>query len=322
MKSASEESTEKLLQELHAPHKKPEMAKPKKTEVRPEPDSTENGKSEEKPESKKKQIFEFMKKNRFNMKNGISVFQAVKVICGSGKLFLSSIGVILFMILITIFLYYQFTSFIMVRTLDFWKVDPAGEGFFSAVYYYLKVFGSFLFRLTVKVLSFYFSFIFAYTVVSPLYSFISKIAEDLYFGRPNDDAEISVPGILEDIKQALKVTLATLTIGIIAFCMGFVPVVGQILAFILCLFMNGLLVFDFVTSRRRWSLVKKSKWLVTHPALTLGTVIIPTLISLLPVINIIFIAFLFPVFVVHATMNFSCAERSAELEREENIVES
>ena len=85
--------------------------------------------------------------------------------------------------------------------------------------------------------------------------------------------------------------------------------------------MNALLIFDFVTSRRRWPFVDKAKWLVFHPALTLKTALLPTLISFIPVVNTIFTAFLFPVFVVHATMNFACAERGEELEKEGETVE-
>ena len=78
---------------------------------------------------------------------------------------------------------------------------------------------------------------------------------------------------------------------------------------------------QFRSSKSRWTLAAKAKWLVFHPALTLKTALLPTLISFIPVVNTIFTAFLFPVFVVHATMNFACAERGGEPENEGESVE-
>jgi len=321
VKSASEESTEKLIQELHAPHKKPEMARSKKPEIVHQPDSPENVESEEKRETKKEQIIEFVKKTSSEMKNGISVFQAFKAILGSGKLFLATVGVIFVMVILSLFFYHQITSFVTIKTLDFFEIAPATDELFSQIYHALKVFGAFLFKIVVNVLLFYLSFVVSYALVSPLYSFISMIAEDVYFGKPKDDAELSFEGVIEDVKQAVKVTVAAFLLGIIAFFVGFIPVLGQLAAFIICFFINALLIFDFVTSRRRWKLVHKAKWLVFHPALTLKTALFPTLISFVPVINTIFTAFLFPVFVVHATMNFACAERGNEAENNGETVE-
>lgn len=256
------------------------------------------------------------------MKGGISILQAFKAILKSGKLFFASIGVILIMMILTFFFYHRVTSFVTVKTLDFFEITPATDELFSQIYHALKVCSAFLFKLVVNVLSFYLSFILAYALTSPLYSFISIIAEDVYFGKPQDDAELSLSGIIEDVKQALKVTLAAFLLGVIAFFVGFVPVLGQVAALVFCFFMNALLIFDFVTSRRRWTFVNKAKWLVFHPALTLKTALLPTLISFIPVINTIFTAFLFPVFVVHATMNFACAERGDKPEKEGEILES
>jgi len=322
VKSASEESTEKLIESLHAPHKKPEMARSKKPEIVPQPNFEKEKPDEEIRKTKKDQALEFVAKTSSEMKSGISVIQAFKAIIGSGKLFLASIGVILIMMILTFFFYHRVTSFVTVKTLDFFEITPATDELFSQIYHALKVCSAFLFKLVVNILSFYLSFILAYALTSPLYSFISIIAEDVYFGKPQDDAELSLSGIIEDVKQALKVTLAAFLLGVVAFFIGFVPVLGQFAALVFCFFMNALLIFDFVTSRRRWNFVNKAKWLVFHPALTLKTALLPTLISFIPVINTIFTAFLFPVFVVHATMNFACAERGDKPEKEGEIIES
>ena len=323
MKSASEESTEKLLQELHSPHKKPELAReknPRKVERAPEPEAV-IAEEEEKQNSKKKQAIEFVKKTSSEMKGGVSVTQAFKAIVKSGKLFVASIGVILAMLLLSLFFYHQISSFFTVKTLEFFEIAPATDELFSQIYHALKVCGAFLFKVIVNVLLFYLAFVLAYALVSPLYSFISIIAEDVYFGRPQDDAELSLEGVIEDVKQALKITAGVFGLGVVAFFIGFIPVLGQVVALVVCFFMNALLIFDFVTSRRRWPFVDKAKWLVFHPALTLKTALLPTLISFIPVVNTILTAFLFPVFVVHATMNFACAERGVGPEKEGETVE-
>lgn len=314
MKSASEESTEKLIRELHSPHKKPEMARaknPGKADSAPKPEIAEE---EEKQLTRKEQAIEFVKKTSVEMKDGVSILQAFKAIIGSGKLFFASIGVILAMLLFSLFFYHQVSSFVTVKTLDFFEIAPATDELFSQMYHALKVFGVFLFKIVVNVLLFYLSFVVSYALVSPFYSFISAIAEDVYFGKPNDEAEISLPGVIEDVKQALKVSAAALILGILAFFACFIPVFGQIAAFVLCFAMNALLLFDFVTSRRRWSLVMKVKWILRHPAVVLKTALLPSLVSFVPVVNTILTAFLFPLFVVHATMNFACAEKNNETE--------
>ena len=321
MKSASEESTEKLLQELHAPHKKPELAReknPRKAEPSPEADAAQE---EEKQATKKEQAIEFVKKTSVEMKRGVSLLTALRAIIQSGKLFFASVGVILAMLVLSIFLYQQVSSFVTVKTLDFFEIAPATDELFSQIYHALKVCGAWLFKIVVNVLLFYLAFIVSYAIVSPLYSFISMIAEDVYFGKPKDDAELSLEGAIEDIKQALKISAAVFALGIVAFFIGFVPVLGQLSAFVICFFMNALLIFDFVTSRRRWSMAQKAKWLLKHPVISVKTAFLPSLVSFIPVINTMLTAFLFPVFVVHATMNFACAERGVEKESPEEKVE-
>lgn len=308
MKSQLEDSTDKLLESLHAPRIKPEMAKTKKAKVVPQPDSLEEDADKEPELTKKEQVVEFVKKIASDTKGGISIADAFKAIAGNGKLFFASIGVILAMLLVSIFLYHQIESFVTIKTLDFFKIAPASDNLFSEIYHALKICSAFLFKIVVKVLLFYLSFAVSYALVSPLYSFISMIAEDVYFGKPEDDAELSFPGVIEDIKQALKVSAAVLVLGILAFFIGFIPVLGQIAAFVLCFFMNAFLIFDFVTSRRRWKLAQKARWLVMHPAVTVKTALLPSLVSFIPVVNTILTAFLFPVFVVHATMNFAFEE--------------
>ena len=284
------------------------MARPKKPQNVPQPQPSDENEDNDPELTKKEQAVEFVKKTFTDTKGGVSIADAFKAIIKSGKLFLASIGVILAMLLVSLFIYHQIASFVTIKTLDFFEIAPAADNLFSEIYHALKVCGAFLFKIVVNVLLFYLSFAVSYALVSPLYSFISIIAEDVYFGKPQDEAEFSIPGIIEDMKQALKVSASVLVLGILAFFVGFVPVLGQIAAFVLCFFMNAFLIFDFVTSRRRWKLVQKAKWLVMHPAITVKTALLPSLVSFVPVVNTILTAFLFPLFVVHATMNFAFEE--------------
>ena len=105
MKSESEESTEKLLESLHAPRIKPEMAKEKNPKKIPVPPDREH--QEEKQKTRKEHAAEFIKKNARGIKEGISILTAFKAILNSGKLFFVSLGVILAMLLLSIFLYHQ-----------------------------------------------------------------------------------------------------------------------------------------------------------------------------------------------------------------------
>ena len=69
------------------------------------------------------------------------------------------------------------------------------------------------------------------------------IAEDLYFGKPQDDAEFSLEGVIEDVKQALKISAGVFALGAVAFFIGFISVLGQNTALVVWFFMNALLIF-------------------------------------------------------------------------------
>lgn len=265
--------------------------------------------------SAKKLSIEFFNNFIVGVKKNVSFFSALRAIFKSGKLFVAVLGVILAMLVLSIFIYHHLYSFVTVKTLDFFEIAPAAEGIISEIYHALKVFGAFLFKLVIKVFLFYLSFILSYSLVSPLYSFISTLAENVYFGKPEDDAEISLSGVWEDIKQSVKITFMLLFLEIVFLLTGFIPLLGQICGIVLTVLMNSLLMFDFVMSRRRWSLPRKVKWLFSHPFQALHVAVIPAAVSWIPVVNSIFMAFLFPVFVVQATMNFAYVQGKGSLKK-------
>lgn len=290
------------------PRKKLELAretnpKPEMPEPAPEPPAEE--KKEDKKSEDISRFREEMKKN----KGYVTLFTAFKAILENGKLLLASMGIVLLMLVISLLIYHWIDSFVDVHTREFFSDVPADEGLLDQLWFWLKWCGKALLKMTIFILSFYTSFMISYLLVSPLYSFVSNIAENVYYGRPDDEADFSLRGVLEDMLQAVKISVAVFFLGVLVFLLGFIPILGQLLAILLCVFINSLLLLDFPASRRRWPLLKKMKWIFSHPGTAFGTGVFPTAISLIPILNNIIMAFMFPVFIVHAAMNFAAAER-------------
>ena len=167
-----------------------------------------------------------------------------------------------------------------------------------------------VFKAVAAIVVFYISFIFSYTVTSPLYSFISVLAEDIYFGKPEDATDFSLDIMIEDVLQALKIAGMALVCTVFAFFVNFVPVIGQITAIAFYIVINSLMLIDFPASRRSWDLKTKTLWIRENLMTTLRIGSLPTLISMIPLANNIILAFCFPLFVVHATMNFAEVEKN------------
>ncbi|MGI6393253.1 MAG: EI24 domain-containing protein [bacterium] len=248
-------------------------------------------------------------------KEGTTLKVALKTIFSNGKLLVASLAVVLIMILVTIFSYHYISSWISSLVAPFFDESPLVEEFFDYFYYVGWLAVSVIFKGVTVVVVFYLSFIFAYILVSPLFSFISLIAEDLLFGKPDDNAEFSLEIIAEDIIQSLKVAIVAFLCTFFAFFVNFVPIVGQITAIMLYVVVNSLLLIDFPASRRRWRLSTKMGWLKQSPFVTLRIGSVPTLISMIPFVNSIVLAFLYPLFVVHSTMNFLQIEGSDSLKK-------
>lgn len=166
-----------------------------------------------------------------------------------------------------------------------------------------------LFVIISRIVAFYIAFLLAYTITTPGYSFLSAAAEKLHAGEHFDpDAALTFTGILIDIFEGVKIAFFGIIITIIALFVNFIPGIGQALVFLLYTYYSALMFIDFPTARRRWGLGRKLGWLREHssPAFRLG--VGPALISMIPILNIFAIAFLFPVLTVHTTLNFSAIE--------------
>jgi|GEM_PF-244263 len=257
-----------------------------------------------------------------DVQKGASLFKSIKYLFSNGKLVVASLAAVLFMILLSILMYHQISSWFNSLTVSFFNKPPMLEVFFDYIYYagwwIIKV----LFKAIVVIVSFYVSFVISYTICSPIYSFISIIAEDIHFGKPDDNADFNFEGVVEDVFQAMKIAGVTILLSVGAFFINFIPVVGQIIAIAIYIWANSLMLIDFPASRRRWPMKRKLLWTKENLVASLRIGTLPTLLSMIPFINIILLAFIFPLLVVHSTLNFVAYENRKIKEQPEIVDES
>ncbi len=163
----------------------------------------------------------------------------------------------------------------------------------------------FLFLMFSRVIAFYLAFLVSYSLTSPGYAFLSISSEKKYLGEKfTDDEGFTWAVFVKDLVEGCKIGLFGLGVTLAAVFLNLIPVVGAGLVVILYIFYSTLMFIDYPTSRQHWSLGTKLGWLKQQwpKALRLGW--LPALTSMIPVINIFFMALLFPLFTVHATLNF------------------
>lgn len=332
-KSDSKKSPEEEESIFNRKRPKLTMAKmkspPKKEppQPEPEPEKKEQPKkkifmkkqSEEDVEEKKKvaeiaseQAEKIKKIVSTDVKKGASILKSAKYLFSNGKLIVASLAAILFMILLSILMYHQISSWFTSLTVSFFNKPPVLDAFVDYFIYAGWWIAKVLFKAIVVIVSFYVSFVISYTVCSPLYSFISIIAEDIHFGKPDADADFTFEGIVEDVFQAMKIAGVTVILSVVAFLINFIPLVGQILAIAVYIWANSLMLIDFPASRRRWPLKRKLLWTKDNVIASVRIGGLPTFLSMIPFVNIIFLAFIFPLLVVHSTLNFVAYENKKE----------
>ncbi len=162
-----------------------------------------------------------------------------------------------------------------------------------------------LFLVFSRVIAFYLAFLVSYSLTSPGYAFLSVSAEKKYLGEEfvGDDG-FTWAGIVKDLVEGCKIGAFGLLVTLAALLLNLIPVAGAGLVIFLYIFYSALMFIDYPASRQRWSLGEKLEWLKKKwpRALRLGW--LPALISMIPVVNIFFMALFFPLFTVHATLNF------------------
>jgi CysZ protein len=170
----------------------------------------------------------------------------------------------------------------------------------------------YLFLFIVRITAFYLAFLFSYTLTCPGYVFLSAAVENIRqrswssrnLAVHEHSAAPYATRFLVDLREGCKIGLLGILVTIVALLLNFIPVLGQILAFLLYVFYSALMFIDYPASNRHWPLRRKINWLRRNYIRALRLGILPALISIVPFINIPLMALFFPVFTVHTTLNF------------------
>jgi len=163
----------------------------------------------------------------------------------------------------------------------------------------------YLFLLISRIAAFYLAFLAAYCITTPGYVFLSGMVEKIYGKQTGSPAGGFNPQrILVDLLEGVKIGVVGLLVTVAALAINFVPVVGQLLVFLLYVFYSTLMFIDYPASNRSWSLGEKIRWVRTNFRRSFRLGIFPALISMVPIINVFFMALFFPLFTVHSTLNF------------------
>jgi CysZ protein len=250
------------------------------------------------------------KKQRLPIVSWISLGDAAQFIFRYPKLLSLSAVLIFFTGLIT----WGAMSF----SLEF--IDGLTSGFFNtspeAVHFWQRplVWGwqviHWLYIVMSRVIVFYLSFLVAYCITSPGYVFLSMLAGNRF--SPNvaaGEASFTLSGIIIDIWEGIKIGMVGVVASLLALAVNFLPVIGQVAAFLIYVFYSTLMFIDFPSSRYRWNLRQKIGWVVSHKETSFRLGLFPALISLVPILNIFFLALLFPLFTVHTTLNYLIIEK-------------
>ncbi len=163
----------------------------------------------------------------------------------------------------------------------------------------------FIFMIFSRLIAFYLAFLISYTLTSPGYAFLSLSTEKRYLGENfTEDEGFSWAGIVKDLVEGCKIGVFGLGVTVAAIMLNLIPVVGAGLVILLYIFYSALMFIDYPASRQRWSLGEKLSWIKKRwrRAIRLGW--LPALISMIPIVNIFFMALCFPLFTVHTTLNF------------------
>ncbi len=166
-----------------------------------------------------------------------------------------------------------------------------------------------LYLILSRIVAFYLAFLVAYTFTTPGYVLLSTLAEKLHAGERFELEEgISMKNLIYDLFEGLKIAMLGLIITPIVLLVNFIPIIGQIIGFLLYTYYSALMFVDYPSSRRRWSLGQKINWLRSHKKICFRLGLMPAIVSMVPVINVFFMAILSPLLTIHATLNFTAIE--------------
>jgi CysZ protein len=207
-------------------------------------------------------------------------------------------------------LFYQITMHLLHQLADRYPFSlPDTSTLWGWIKYQGWVFSHWIYIIVTRIISFYFSFLLAYCLISPGYAYLSLSVEKSFSGGfVDNEGDFSVKGICMDLVEGCKIGLLGIAVTFLAFIINFFPVFGQILVFFLYSYYSCLMFIDYPAARRRWTLGRKVKWLRNNSFSAFRLGFFPALISMIPVLNIFFMALLFPLLTIQSTLNFSNLE--------------
>jgi CysZ protein len=171
-----------------------------------------------------------------------------------------------------------------------------------------------IFALLSRVVAFYLAFVIAYSLTAPGYVYLSTWAGNRYCTQAEEgEAVFSLTGALIDLREGIKIGAMGLVVTAVALIANFIPVIGQAAVFILYALYSALMFLDYPASRYRWTLGQKTAWLRLHARQALRLGYLPALVSMIPILNVFFMALLFPLFTIHTTLNFLTIEGRKEI---------
>lgn len=202
-------------------------------------------------------------------------------------------------------------EFVDGLTGSFFLTQPEAAGIWGWTKYISWEVVHWLFLIISRIVAFYLAFLLAYSLSAPGYVFLSTATEKKHEGKEFEaDALLNVKGLLIDLWEGIKIGMLGVVVTIAALMANFIPGVGQIFVFLLYTYYSALMFVDYPSSRRRWSLRQKINWLRIHNTQALRLGVFPAFISMIPVLNIFFIAMIFPLMTVHTTLNFLAIKRT------------
>ena len=223
------------------------------------------------------------------------------------------LSLLLFAVTIVVaWLFYQISAYCIDLFIARHFTDlPASDSFLGWVNHYTHLVFKWIFIIASQIISIYIAMLFAYSLTTPGYAFLSAAVERISLGGKFNDETLSIHGLAIDFIEGCKIGLFGAGITLVALFVNFIPAIGQFLVFFLYCYYSSLMFIDYPASRRRWSLGRKILWLWNNPVVGLRLGFLPALVSFLPIVNLFFMAILFPVLTIHATLNFTVLDSSS-----------
>ena len=220
-------------------------------------------------------------------------------------------------ILITFLGYSVIILFFEDLTRAFFKTAPAGTSVFDALYRFGWHVLLWLYIISTGLIAFYIALLVGYSITAPGYMFLSNSTEKIDETGSMEGESFEFDMLVDDLIEGLKIAGMGILTAIFLFFITFVPIFGIIVAFIVLMFYSTLMFIDFPASKRHWTLSQKFQWVYKHPIISARLGFIPALVGMIPIFNIVFIAFLFPLLTVHTTRNFRLILQNEEEKTEE-----